>query len=271
MRGWALIAGAALSAFALIQGLRPPTVQSYEVHAAGLPPELNGMVLVAVSDLHVGSRLGKEWLNERVAQVQALHPDIVVLLGDVFEGHGQPDDELVAGLNQLSAPLGVWAVRGNHEHYAARDGASPPAGESNIQVLENQWVEVRRGLILAGVEDLTAVGRTAREGNFVEQSLAGRPAGATILLSHTPWQAEAAAAQGVSLMLCGHTHGGQIWPLGYLVRLRYPFVEGRYEVGGTTVLVCRGTGTWGPPMRLWRPGEIMRVTLRAGEGGKDKG
>ncbi len=88
------------------------------------------------------------------------------------------------------------------------------------------------------------------------------PPGATILLSHTPWQAEKAAKTGTGLMLSGHTHGGQIWPFDYLVKSRYPLLEGRYEVDGMTVIVCRGTGTWGPRMRLWRPGEILSVTLR---------
>ena len=263
LRGWALVAGAGLSAFAVIQGLRPPTVQSYEIQVAGLRPELNGTVLVAMSDLHLGSLLGEKWLDDRVAQVQALRPDLVVLLGDVFEGHGPPRDELLAGLNRLSAPLGVWAVPGNHESWGARDGSSPFAAQPNIQMLQNRWVEIRRGLILAGVEDLTAAGRTGRENGLVERALAGRPQGATILFSHTPWQTEVAAERGATLMLCGHTHAGQIWPLGYLVRTRYPLVEGRYEVGGMTLIVCRGTGTWGPRMRLWRPGEIVRVTLWA--------
>ncbi len=263
LRGWALVAGAGLSAFALIQGLRPPTVQSYEIQVAGLPQELNGTVLVAMSDLHLGSLLGEKWLDDRVAQVQALQPDIVVLLGDVFEGHGPPRDELLAGLNRLSAPLGVWAVPGNHESYGSRDGASPLAGQPNIQMLENRWVEIRRGLILAGVEDISAAGRKGQAGGLVERAIEGRPQGATILLSHSPLHTEVAAGRGVALMLCGHTHGGQIWPLGYLVRTRYPLFEGRYEVGGMTVIVCRGTGTWGPRMRLWRPGEIMRVTLWA--------
>ena len=258
LRGWALVAGAGLSTFALIQGLRPPTVESYEVQIAGLPPELDGTVLVAMSDLHLGSLLGEGWLADRVDQAQALRPDLVVLLGDVFEGHGRPQEELVAELNRLSAPSGVWAVPGNHESWAARDGVSPFGGQSGIQVLRNRWTEIRPGLILAGVEDLTAAGRAGQNSLLAERALEGRPPGATILLSHTPWQTEAAAAQGVALVLCGHTHGGQIWPLGFLVRTRYPLVEGRYEVGGTTVLVCRGTGTWGPRMRLWRPGEIMR-------------
>jgi hypothetical protein len=64
-------------------------------------------------------------------------------------------------------------------------------------------------------------------------------------------------------MLCGHTHGGQIWPFSYLVRRTYPLLAGRYEVDGMPVIVSRGTGTWGPRMRLWYPGEILRITLRA--------
>ena len=136
---------------------------------------------------------------------------------------------------------------------------------ASFQVLRNRWAEVRPGLVLAGVEDLTTRRRTGQGGDPISQALAGRPPGATVLLSHTPWQAERVAKAGVGLMLCGHTHGGQIWPLDYLIRLAYPLLEGRYEVDGTTVIVCRGTGTWGPRMRLWRPSEILRVTLRGNE------
>jgi hypothetical protein len=97
----------------------------------------------------------------------------------------------------------------------------------------------------------------------VRQALAGRPQGATIFLSHSPQWAETAARAGVGLMLSGHTHGGQIWPFDLVVRRAYPLLAGRYQVEGMTILVCRGTGTWGPRMRLWRPGEILRVVLRS--------
>ena len=132
-----------------------------------------------------------------------------------------------------------------------------------VRVLSNSWAELRPGLILAGVDDLTANHRAGLGGDPVSTALQGRPRGTTIFLSHTPWQAEEAAASGAGLMLSGHTHGGQIWPFGYLVKRVYPLFEGRYNVDGMTVIVCRGTGTWGPRMRLWRPGEILRVTLRA--------
>jgi predicted MPP superfamily phosphohydrolase len=87
--------------------------------------------------------------------------------------------------------------------------------------------------------------------------------GAGILLSHTPWEAERAAVAGAGLMLSGHTHGGQIWPFGYLTRIVYPLFDGEYDVDGMKVIVSRGTGTWGTRMRLWRPAQILRITLRA--------
>lgn len=263
LRGLALVAGGVLSLVALVQGLRPPVVQDYEVRLSGLPHEMDGTVLVAMSDLHVGTLLGKQWLDARVAQVQAEHPDLVVLLGDIFEGHDEPQKELLQVLHRLSAPLGVWAVLGNHEFHGRDTTGTFLMNIDGVRVLINSWAEVRPGLVLAGVDDLTANHRSGLGGDPISKALTSRPVGATILLSHTPWQAEKAASAGTGLMLSGHTHGGQIWPFGYLVQRVYPLLGGRYDVDGMTVIVCRGTGTWGPRMRLWRPGEILRVTLRA--------
>jgi len=265
LRGFALVAGGVLSVIALVQGMRPPVVQNYDVYLYGLPHEMNGTVIVAMSDLHIGTLLGKHWLEARVAQVNAQQPDLVVLLGDIFEGHDPPREELFPVLRRLSAPLGIWAVLGNHEFHGRYDTGTSLVNYDGIQVLNNTWAEVQPSLVLAGVDDLTANHRSGRGGDPVSMALAGRPPGATVLLSHTPWQADKAASAGVVLMLSGHTHGGQIWPFGYLVQRIYPLLGGRYEVHGMTVIVCRGTGTWGPRMRLWRPGEILRVTLYAKE------
>ena len=260
LRGWAVTAGLALSLIALIQGMRPPVIEKYEVNIAGLPPALDKTVLVALSDMHIGSQLGEKWLAARIAQVNAQRPDLVVLLGDIFEGHGRPDNQVITAFKQLSAPMGVWAVTGNHEFYGG--GGMSLFEELNFRLLRNTWTEVRPGLVLAGVDDLTSRRRRGLSGGTIAQTLEGASSGAVIFLSHTPWEAEQAAKLGVDLMLSGHTHGGQIWPFDYLVRRRYPLLEGRYEVGGTTVIVSRGAGTWGPRMRLWSPGEILHVTLR---------
>jgi hypothetical protein len=112
------------------------------------------------------------------------------------------------------------------------------------------------------VDDLTARRQFGATDDPVDRVLAGRPAGAAILLSHTPWQAERASARGAGLMLSGHTHNGQIWPFNYFVQRRYPLITGRYQLGGMTLIVSRGAGTWGPRMRLWQRGEILRLRLR---------
>jgi predicted MPP superfamily phosphohydrolase len=262
LRGWALVTGLGLSMIALFQGLRPPVIEKYEVSLPGLPEAMNGTVIVAVSDMHLGSQIGEQWLAARIAQINAQKPDMVVLLGDIFEGHGTPKAQMISTFRQLSAPLGVWAVLGNHEFHGV--GNISWFKEAHLNLLRNEWVEVKPGLILAGIDDLTSRHRRGQSGDLIPQALANRPAGATILLSHTPWQAEKAAKAGVNLMLSGHTHGGQIWPFDYLIRRQYPLLEGRYEVGGMSVIVSRGAGTWGPRMRLWSSGEILSITINAG-------
>ena len=260
LRSWALAAGMALALVALVQGLRPPVVEPYEVRVPGLAANLDGTVILALSDLHLGSLLDGAWLDARVAQVDAEKPDLVALLGDLVEGHGAAEGALLRRLSRIRAPLGVWAVTGNHERFTSGDGTLERAG---LRVLHDHGEEIAPGLFLAGIDDLTSRRRSGVAGDPVNAALTRRPPNATILLSHSPLETEAAARADVGLMLAGHTHGGQVWPFGYLVRLSYPLLAGRFQVGAMTVLVSRGAGTWGPRMRLWSPGEILRVTLRA--------
>lgn len=267
LRALGLSAGLLLSVIALVQGLRPPLVNNYEVALKGLPKQLDGTVIVAVSDLHLGSLLGEKWLAALVAQIEAAQPDLIFLLGDIYEGHSDPAPSLHAVMAQLKAPLGVWAVLGNHEFHRGGESKVGVFSGNGFTLLRNSWAEVEPGLVLVGVDDLTRNRQNGSGSDKLRQALAGRPKGATILLSHSPLYDEVAASDGVGLMLSGHTHGGQIWPFNYLVQQRYPLLEGRYQTEEMTVVVSRGAGTWGPRMRLWAPGEIVRVTLRQSAGG----
>jgi predicted MPP superfamily phosphohydrolase len=264
LRSWALLASLVLCVIGTVQARRAPAIRNYEVQLANLPPESNGTVLVLATDLHLGALLGERWLAGRVAQIQAERPDLVIFGGDILEGHREAHRKFLPLLRRLSPPLGLWAVTGNHEFYGGFETSVRLLEDAGFHVLRDQWAEVRPGLLIAGVDDLTARRRFGQDGNFVEQALAGRPANAaTIFVSHTPWEAERAARAGAGLMLCGHTHNGQIWPFTYIVRLIHPLLGGRYEVNGMPVIVCRGTGTWGPRLRLWRRSEIVRITLRS--------
>ncbi len=277
IRGAALVAGLALSVVAAVQAARPPVVRDYEVRLAGLPAGRDGTVLVFVSDLHLGSMLGERWLAARVAQVAGLRADAILIGGDVLEGDSPTERDLLPLLGRLSAPLGVWAVAGNHEQHGGGSAMSALQG-LGFRTLDNEWREAIPGLVFAGVDggrerreqgsNGTAASSAPRpgapEGDDLQRALHGRPfPSATVLLSHAPSRVEEAARAGVGLMLSGHTHDGQIWPFRYLVRTQFPYLAGRFDVSGMTLVVCRGTGTFGPRMRLWYPSEILRITLRA--------
>jgi predicted MPP superfamily phosphohydrolase len=261
LRKGALLGAMLLTPVALVQGYLAPVVVRHEVALAGLPLELDGTRVAVLSDLHLGSRVGAEWLAERIAQVRAINPDMIVILGDSFEGYVQPDPAFAPLFHRLQAPFGVYAVTGNHEFYGDPGAVITMTEAAGVVWLRDCWRQVVPGLILAGVDDLSTRRRSDEAADVVSRVLRERPPGAVILLSHTAWQAEAAAGSGAGLMLSGHNHGGQIWPFGYLVRYFYPLFVGRYEVDGMTVIVSRGTGLWGPRMRLWLPGEIIEVTL----------
>lgn len=264
LRLTAVIIALVLAVVASIQAFRAPVVTEYEVVMPGLPEKNDGTVLVLASDMHLGKMIGKKWAAERITQIKTLNPDIVVLGGDIFEGDKASYRDWVPTLRQLSAPLGVWVVTGNHEYYAGVNHTLALFKESGFHVLRDQSQEAAPGLIIAGVDDLTVRRRMSGDGRqFIRTALTGRPNGATVLISHTPWYADEASANGVGLMLSGHTHNGQIWPFTYLVRTVHPLIWGKYRVGNTNAIVCRGTGTWGPRMRLWQRGEIVKVVLRA--------
>jgi predicted MPP superfamily phosphohydrolase len=270
--GAAALAALALAAIAVVQGVRAPAVGRHEVTLPGLPAERDGTVLVAVSDLHLGTLLGERWWRRRVEQIAAERPDLVAVVGDLVDGSAEHVERIVPALRELRAPLGVWAVTGNHEYYAGLDHSVRVLEDAGFVVLRDRWQEAAPGLIVAGVDDATGRRQFAPQGvssaglpaSALELALRDRPSGGAVLLSHTPWAAEKAAQLGAGLMLSGHTHDGQIWPFNDLVALQYPVIAGGYDVAGMRLIVCRGTGTWGPPLRLWKRSEILHITLRSG-------
>lgn len=258
----AAAAALVLSGVALIQGLRPPVVTEHTVLVAGLPEEAAGTRLVMLSDLHVGTLLGSRWLERLAGRVHALEPDLLVIAGDLVDAEAGAVRPSLPALQQFQAPLGVYAVTGNHEFYAGLEQSVALMRDAGYRVLRDTWVSAAPGLVVAGVDDLTVRRQFGLAGDPLLDALDGIPEDAAVVfLSHTPWQVEQAAAAGVHLMLSGHTHGGQIWPFSWLVRLQYRHVGGRYQVGDMTLIVGRGAGFWGPPMRLWRPAEIILITL----------
>jgi hypothetical protein len=190
--------------------------------------------------------------------------------GDLVDGPVSHLAEEVAPFAELRAKHGVFFVTGNHDYYSGADPWLEHVRTLGMRALRNERVEIRESgaaFDLAGVDDHRGNLFGPGHGEDVPRALAGRdPERPVVLLAHDPSTFKSAAAHGVDLQISGHTHGGQIWPFGYVVRLVVKFVAGEYRDGHAQLFVSRGTGFWGPPMRLGAPAEITEIVLRPADG-----
>ncbi len=258
-------AGSALTgAFAVRRALAPWTVRTVRVRVANLPEALRGMTIVQVTDVHVGPTIGHDFIASMVRAVNALSPDVVAITGDLVDGTVEELGAHVAPIAGLRARRGVFFVTGNHEYYSGVDAWVRELGRLGVRVLDNERVSLGDGddaIDLAGVNDWSAK-RFDRYKPDLAKALEGRdPARPVVLLAHQPKHVHQAAERGVSLVLSGHTHGGQIWPWSKLVELDQPYLAGLHRERDTQIYVSEGTGYWGPPMRIGTSPEITRVVL----------
>jgi predicted MPP superfamily phosphohydrolase len=266
LRMAALLLALGLSLVAWVGGERAPRVVAIEVKVPRLPPGANGVVVAQLSDLHLGTLIGESRLESVVRHINAMNADLIAVTGDLIDGDVGLVRTMLPTLERLQAPLGVYAVLGNHELYAGAEASRHLMREAGFEVLEGRAVEVAEGLWIAGMGDqIRAFEGHGRE-RLIRSSLASVPDDAAVVyLLHAPGAEREIAAAGVGLLLNGHTHGAQIWPAHLLVRWFYPRLGGVFIEGEMTQVVCRGAGGWGPPMRLFAPSEMYRITLRSPE------
>jgi predicted MPP superfamily phosphohydrolase len=264
--GWTVV----ILSWGAYRALGPVPVRERTVHVDGLGAGLDGLRIVQITDTHLGPLLSRRWARRITAQVNGLEADVLAHTGDLVDG------SLAARRHQVE-PLGAATARdarvfitGNHEYYSGAREWTDYMASLGWTVLRNRHVVVHRGadaLVVAGVDDRTAAGSgVPGHGADLDAALAGAPADAPIvLLAHQPRQVLDAVGR-VDLQLSGHTHGGQLWPFGYLVRLDQPTLAGLSRHGPRTQLyTSRGTGFWGPPFRIFAPPEITVLTLRPRE------
>jgi len=248
--------------YGLVNARRGPVVRRVRVPLAKLPAAAAGYVIVQLTDVHIGPMLGARFAAMVVDKVNALSPDLIVLTGDLVDGRVAELAPHVAPLRGLRARDGVFAVTGNHEYYWNVDAWLKHLGSLGIRFLRNQHVTIAAGFELAGVDDSTSAAMAASHGEDVPRALAGcDPALPVVLLAHHPSTIARAVGAGVDLQLSGHTHGGQLLPLGWLARLFEPHVAGLARFGATWLYVSEGTGFWGPPLRVGTSCEIAAITL----------
>ncbi len=257
---WAVLCAAGLRGAKYL-----PRTMEHEVVIQGLPPGLVGFRIAQVSDLHVGESISRERVEEVVAGVNALEPDLVAITGDLVDGSLEELSADVAPLAGLRARHGIFFVTGNHEYYSGAEAWCRHLSSLGMRVLQNEHVVLQHegGLVaVAGVPDPAVRMLGTGDAPSLAKALAGVPESAfRLLLAHQPRIARESAGLGVQLQLSGHTHGGQFFPFTLLVGLFQPYVAGLYRVREMWLHVSRGTGHWGPPMRLASPQEISLLKL----------
>jgi predicted MPP superfamily phosphohydrolase len=267
------------------------TIERVDVPVANLPPELDGLRIAQLSDIHIGDYMPPREIARAVAMANELNPDISFVTGDFVSSEGDPLDACITELSRLRAPLGVWGCNGNHEIYAGvEDEAERLFREKGMRLLRASSVVVEHNggrFNLLGVDyqrDHMVSGEHAAPGAMLREIESQiRRDMPNILLSHNPNSFRRAAELGIELSLAGHTHGGQVKfeIVDHSVnpaRLITPFVAGLYRLplqtnrhGGTSagnglqtsaLYVNRGLGTFGFPVRIGVPPEITLLTLR---------
>jgi predicted MPP superfamily phosphohydrolase len=252
-----------------VEAMRVPRIKRVDVVLPRLGLGLDGVRVVLLTDTHYGPIDRARWSAQVIAAVNALDADIVCHTGDIADGSVSRRREQAAPLATVRARLARAYVTGNHEYLGEAEGWLDHMRELGWEPLHNRHLVVERDgarLVVAGVDDATAAasGRPGHRADHAAALAGADPDLPVLLLAHQPKQVGTAVAHGVDLQISGHTHGGQIWPFHLLVRLDQPVVRGLSRHGERTQLyTSRGTGFWGPPLRVFAPSEITVLTLRA--------
>lgn len=260
----------AIAAAGMASALRVPQVKEVRVPLRGLPPELEGLRIAHLSDLHIGSTFTGTWLERVAERCNSLAPDLVLITGDLADGTPDRIACHLRPLASLRAKYGVFASPGNHDYYSGLLPWLETWRSWGLEVLANEHrcIDVRgRSVTIAGVTDPCAVLFRSKHPAMMppdsRHALLGAPEGLRILLAHRPGEAEQNAALGVHLQLSGHTHGGQFFFLFPAVsRMNRGFRSGLYRAGSMMLYVSPGTGMWGyVPMRIGTRAELTLLTL----------
>lgn len=279
------VSAVAVTAVGTYESVKIPRVNEIELAFDSLPQEFDGYRIAQLSDIHCSQITPRSRFEEIVKHTNAAKPDLICLTGDYVDGWVDQLGHKLEPFSGFTARDGVLAIPGNHECYWGWSEWRPFFERLGFAVLENSWTNIVRGsasIVVAGVPDVASSrplkrgvdGRKIRDGDVTvsgpnhEAAFAGAPEDAfRILLMHRPHAVRFAAERcNVSLQLSGHTHGGGLPGLSWLVsRWNEGHVRGMYEEGRMKLYVSPGTGQWaGFPLRLFNPSEITLFTLRRG-------
>ena len=262
--GLVTIAGG-LTLYGFFEARRRPSLVNVVVPLPSLHADMEGLRILQITDIHAGLTVGRDFVERVVAQANELKPDIIAFTGDLVDGSVARLRDVVAPMRDLEAPLGKFFITGNHEYYSGAEPWVEEARRLGFDVLLNEHRVIRRGagsLLMAGITDYSGGQFLKSHASDPAKAFAGAPkTDARILLAHQPKSLKAALPRGFDLQISGHTHGGQFFPWNLLAAVDQPYVSGLHRHENSWIYVSRGTGYWGPPVRIAARSEITLFTL----------
>lgn len=254
-----------LTGYGISRATREPDVVTKDVPIKDLPDPFNGFTILQISDLHISMTLKDKYVQKVVDRAGREQADMIVFTGDLADGREKDMGKDAMSLSDLHAPFGKYFVTGNHDYYS---GVFPWLNRIErlgftLLINEHRIIEKESArIVLAGITDHRAGRIVPHHASDPEKALDGAPLSVPrIMLAHQPKSIFKAAPLGVDLMICGHTHGGQYVPWNFMVPLDQPYVHGLHRHIATQIYVSRGTGYWGPPLRVGAPPEITVLRL----------
>jgi predicted MPP superfamily phosphohydrolase len=267
--GSALVAAGGIGVFGVRSALWDITTPEVPVALPRLPRALDGYTIALLTDIHIGPMLDGRFLRQLAEQTNRKRPDLIVIGGDLVDGSVEQIGAQVSELRHLRARHGVYFVTGNHEYYWGGLEWVDFLNKLGVRVLMNEHVSLGDDSALGAQFDLAGIpdrrsGYSSPIGPDARKATRGRdPERELVMLAHQPVQIAQTSLVRPGLQLSGHTHGGQLYPFGAVTLFAQPYLAGLHvhPASGTQVYVSRGTGFWGPPMRVLAPAEIALIRL----------
>ncbi|MFP4084119.1 MAG: metallophosphoesterase [Desulfonatronovibrio sp.] len=261
--GLVILCSGLIVIYGFYEASRPVQVTGYKFETSEVPEDVR---LVFLSELHLGVQNSCRRLERLIELIDEQEADLVVFGGDVFNDHLEWMEDEAVQLEKLSAPLGKFAVLGNHEFYAGLEESLDLFRQAGITIIDDEHIYLDElNLVLTGVTDPARHASPRDHQERVVRRLVRDivPGKFNTLVSHRPWGFDYAAQSGVDLQLAGHTHNGQIFPFRYFVKTQFQYVYGLYASKESSLVVTSGAGSWGPPIRVLAPAEITVIDIVA--------